>query len=251
MAISGGGLEVDSTTAHITNSLVAQNSPQNCLGNVQPFGSNLDDDSTCGFDITDDPLLDPLGDYGGSTFTHQIPSFSPAAEVADPCTIMNGTIPIAGDQRGESRPQGGGCDLGAFEATFDVMPIPPIPSPCLYTAIKNANCRESDHTQSAIVAILMKDEVANLIALNPENTVGKFELGTGEQCWIALYLMEAGDLVDGCQVPVENPPEPILEPEPDRSEEMDCEKNLSEEDCQESGGIWVEPLVEAPYCSCP
>jgi len=190
-AISGGGLEVDSTAAHITNSLVAQNTFENCLGNVQAFGKNLDDDGSCGFVYMDDPLLDPLGDYGGPTFTHQIPAFSPAAEVADPCTIMNGTTPLAGDQRGESRPQGGGCDLGAFEALFDVMPIPPIPSPCLYTAIKNANCRESDHTQAAILAILMKDETANLIALNPENAVGKFELAGGEQCWIALYLMAA------------------------------------------------------------
>jgi len=254
-AISGGGLEVDSTAAHITNSLVAHNAPENCLGNVQAFGKNLDDDGSCGFVYTDDPLLDPLGDYGGPTFTHQIPNFSPAAEVADPCTIMNGTLPLAGDQRGESRPQGGGCDLGAVEALFDVIPIPPIPSPCLYTAIKNANCRESDHTQSAIVTILMKDETANLIAVNPENTVGKFELASGEECWIAFYLMSAGDLAEACQVPVENPPEPELQeedpPGPEPPEQMECKKDLGENDCKKSGGEWIVPLVEAPYCSCP
>ena len=244
-AISGGGLEVVSSMMHVTNSLVALNTPQNCLGNIQPFGVNIEDDSSCGFNLNENLFLEPLGDYGGTTYTHSIPSFSPAAEVADPCFALNESSPMSTDQRGETRPQGAGCDLGAFEANIPVLPLPPIPSPCIYQAIKNSNCRESDHGEAPIVAILMKDETAELVALNPENTYGKFELPSAEQCWIALNLMSALDPAEECEVPEENPPEPEL-PEP-----LVCTSNMGKSACKERGGKWVEGATEAAHCSCP
>jgi hypothetical protein len=56
-------------------------------------------------------VLSPLADNGGPTLTRALVSGSPAIDavpLADPACA--GT-----DQRGVSRPQGGGCDIGAFE----------------------------------------------------------------------------------------------------------------------------------------
>jgi len=60
-----------------------------------------------------DPLLLPLGKYGGPTLTHALKSGSPALD-AGFCTDMCGDI-VKEDQRGVSRPQGRVCDIGAFE----------------------------------------------------------------------------------------------------------------------------------------
>jgi predicted outer membrane repeat protein len=56
-----------------------------------------------------DPLLGPLQDNGGSTFTHALLPASPAIDAANP--LNNEFI----DQRGVTRPQGSGFDIGAFE----------------------------------------------------------------------------------------------------------------------------------------
>jgi len=61
--------------------------------------------------ITDlDPELGPLADNGGMTPTHRPLVQSPAINVipADDCTVST-------DQRGVSRPQGAGCDIGSVE----------------------------------------------------------------------------------------------------------------------------------------
>ena len=60
-----------------------------------------------------DPLLQPLGKYGGPTLTHALNPGSPAID-AGSCTDMRGD-PVKEDQRGVSRPQGATCDIGAFE----------------------------------------------------------------------------------------------------------------------------------------
>jgi hypothetical protein len=55
-------------------------------------------------------ILAPLADNGGPTKTHALVPGSPAIDVAP----VDGDCP-ADDQRGVARPQGGGCDIGAFE----------------------------------------------------------------------------------------------------------------------------------------
>ena len=84
---------------------------------------------TCGFtgtgDIVDtDPLLGPLQDNGGPTFTHALLPGSPAIDavpVAE-CTDPDGN-PLTMDQRGSHRPSGVGCDKGAFELVIlDIKP---------------------------------------------------------------------------------------------------------------------------------
>jgi hypothetical protein len=56
-----------------------------------------------------DPLLGALADNGGPTQTRALSSGSPAIDAGN-----NSACPAA-DQRGILRPQGGGCDIGAYE----------------------------------------------------------------------------------------------------------------------------------------
>jgi parallel beta-helix repeat protein len=264
-ANNGAGLLADSTYIQITNSIVAGNDTENCQGAITAFEGNLDDDGSCGFEINDNPLLETLGDNGGTTHTHAIPSFSPAAEVADPCTPLNSTTPLDVDQRGETRPQGAACDLGAYEAGISALPLPPLPTftpavypgNCIYEVLKNSNCRESDYLSAPVVAILMKGEITELIALNPENSFGKFKIPSGQACWVSLGLMLAIDPLVDCPAPEEDPPEAEIPPEPkDQPESKEphpqvCHSKLSKDACEESGGKWVEGPTEAPHCVCP
>jgi hypothetical protein len=75
-----------------------------------------------GTDITGvDPLLGPLADYGGRTWTHALGPGSPAIDSAD-CRDIGGA-PVPTDQRGLSRPQGSACDIGSFERAYTYLPL--------------------------------------------------------------------------------------------------------------------------------
>jgi uncharacterized repeat protein (TIGR01451 family) len=107
------------------NSLVAgQSGGPNCFGLAASSdgGYNLDDGTSCGFSSANhslsntNPMLDPAGlkDNGGTTQTIALLSGSPAINAIPPGVNGCGTT-ITTDQRGVSRPQGAGCDIGAFE----------------------------------------------------------------------------------------------------------------------------------------
>ena len=77
-------------------------------------GSNVISDGSCNPNGTTDQSntnasLGPLADNGGPTLTHALLSGSPAVDSADAAVCP------ATDQRGVTRPQGVGCDVGAFE----------------------------------------------------------------------------------------------------------------------------------------
>jgi len=81
-------------------------------------GYNLENGNTCGFTAASskpstDPLLGPLQDNGGPTKTHALLTGSPAIDKGT-CTDLNNNT-VATDQRGVTRPQGFGCDIGAYE----------------------------------------------------------------------------------------------------------------------------------------
>jgi hypothetical protein len=87
----------------------------NVFGSLSSLGHNLFSDTPgSGLDPTDQintaPLLGPLADNGGPTFTRALLPGSPA---------IDGGVAVVGvttDQRGVSRPQGAAPDIGAFEA---------------------------------------------------------------------------------------------------------------------------------------
>ena len=121
-----GGIRNDSGTLTVTNTIIAGNTAAtgpDCSGSPTSLGHNLiGDASGCGYaaatgdlvgtgDAPIDPLLGPLADNGGPTKTHALLPGSPAIDhiPVENCTVIT-------DQRGIARPQGAGCDIGAFEA---------------------------------------------------------------------------------------------------------------------------------------
>ncbi len=121
----------DNGTVIIQNSIVFHNdsvpysgTENNCGSDssILPIslGYNIDGGTSCNFSATGDitstnPLLLPLGDYGGNTQTRGLSFNSPALDAGSPTTCPST------DQRGTERPQDGNgdsaatCDIGAFE----------------------------------------------------------------------------------------------------------------------------------------
>ena len=98
-------------TLTLQNTIIADSNGGNCsnYSSLTDGGGNLSwPDSSCpGLNV--DPLLGPLQDNGGPTQTLALLVGSPAIDAA-----LLANCP-ATDQRGISRPQGVGCDIGAFE----------------------------------------------------------------------------------------------------------------------------------------
>jgi CSLREA domain-containing protein len=118
----GGGIENFDGTATLRNTIVA-NSPSggNCAGTITDGGGNLSWPDTSCPGINEDPLLDPAGlqDNGGPTKTIALDPESPAIDAA-----LAANCP-ATDQRGVGRPQGEGCDIGAFELQVLSLTVSP------------------------------------------------------------------------------------------------------------------------------
>ena len=110
---NGGGVSATSGT-FMVNVLLAANAPANGSLPIVDGGHNLSSDGSCGFTNAGslnnaNPLLGPLMDNGGSTFTMALLPGSPAIDAGD-----NLAAPPA-DQRGVPRPAGLACDIGAYE----------------------------------------------------------------------------------------------------------------------------------------
>ncbi|HSA59636.1 MAG TPA: choice-of-anchor Q domain-containing protein [bacterium] len=117
----GGGIDAfGSGVLTVKNSIVSDNSPQNCSVAVTSAGHNIDSGASCAFAATGDlsstgPLLGPLENNGGPTLTHALLEGSPAIDAG------TATGAPSTDQRGISRPADGNgdgtaaVDIGAFE----------------------------------------------------------------------------------------------------------------------------------------
>lgn len=121
-APSGGGIyNVGSVEASntILNAGALGENIFNDGGTVSSLGYNLSSDDGGGYltgpgdQINTDPLLGPLQNNGGPTFTHALLPGSPAIDAGDP----NFTPPPSNDQRGCSfdRVFNGRIDIGSFE----------------------------------------------------------------------------------------------------------------------------------------
>src|SRR5262249_13401996 len=97
-------------------------------GTVASLGYNISSDDAGGFltgpgdQINTHPLLGPLQDNGGPTFTHALLPNSPAIDAGD----SNFTPPPLFDQRGPgfSRIRNGRIDIGSFEVQAGATPTP-------------------------------------------------------------------------------------------------------------------------------
>ncbi len=119
-------LEIGNTILNIGASGVSIYS--NGDGLVTSLGYNISSDDGSGIltgpgdQINTDPLLGPLQDNGGPTFTHELMPGSPAIDAGDP----NFTPPPSFDQRGPGffRVRSGRLDIGSFEVQVGSTPTP-------------------------------------------------------------------------------------------------------------------------------
>src|SRR5262249_24823281 len=97
---SGGGIYDKSLKVTVLDTIIANNEPTDCLRRAASQGHNLDSDGTCfssgGTDVINtDPLLAPLGNYGGATQTMALCS-GPGAPDAT-CTAASPAIDAGDD----------------------------------------------------------------------------------------------------------------------------------------------------------
>ena len=99
----------------LRNTIVANNGSVDCSVegssiSSESVGNLIQNNGNCpGATLTGDPLLGPLQNNQGPTPTMAIGLTSPALNAADPTTSR------LVDQRGQTRPEEGGFDIGAFE----------------------------------------------------------------------------------------------------------------------------------------
>jgi hypothetical protein len=143
--VKGGGIDAGGLT--LKNSILAENGEGNCASDSSfssstSDGYNLSDDVTCGFFFTapgdfSNPVLNPRFDpsglqfNGGQTLTVALQANSPAVNYIplSSCTDTSGN-PVTTDQRGVSRPQGSGCDVGAYELVEMAGTVPASGNEC-------------------------------------------------------------------------------------------------------------------------
>jgi hypothetical protein len=125
-----GFLELAST---ILNASTSGENIFNDAGSVTSLGYNVSSDDGGGYltatgdEINTDPLLSPLQDNGGPSFTHALLPGSPAINAGDP----GFTPPPFYDQRGPGfdRVVNGRVDIGSFEMQGPKPTATPRPSP--------------------------------------------------------------------------------------------------------------------------
>jgi len=124
ISTSGGNLwSSGATPVTIQNSIIANGSARfpgtnNCAATTPTFVErNIISDASCGAAAANrtiaDPLLLPVANNGGPTNSRALGTGSPAIDAAGSCLT-------ATDQRGQARPLGLACDLGAIEAGADL-----------------------------------------------------------------------------------------------------------------------------------
>jgi hypothetical protein len=108
---------------HYANTIIANPPNKGACSNDGTISTNINNlveeeggDYGCGASLNVDPMLGLLADNGGPTWTMALQEGSPAIDAGDN-DICSGELVGGVDQRGVSRPQpqGGTCDIGAYE----------------------------------------------------------------------------------------------------------------------------------------
>jgi CSLREA domain-containing protein len=122
LANGGGGIiSYNPGSVKSTNTIIARSpASDNCSGTVNDGGYNISSDASCAFseptskNSTNPKLAKRLVNNGGPTKTIALLKGSLALDAIPQDQSGCGTQ-ITTDQRGVKRPQGAGCDIGAFE----------------------------------------------------------------------------------------------------------------------------------------
>ncbi|GCE26682.1 hypothetical protein KDA_21660 [Dictyobacter alpinus] len=125
---NGDGAGVITNFGTMTIGATILSNQTNCFGAVTDGGYNLENGTSCGFTAptdlqkTDPKLVSALANNGGPTQTLALQNNSPAINRIPPNLCV-----VAADQRGMSRPQGPGCEIGAFEFRAPILTLPSNP----------------------------------------------------------------------------------------------------------------------------
>ncbi len=136
---SGGGDAINKRDgiAYLRNSLIGgEGGALDCTGGLDQSVGNFSQDGSCALRPGGDPLL---GELTGAPGYYPLLDGSPAVDAAD------AEFCLETDQRGNARPLGGGCDIGAFEsATASPPEATPEPELCTFVdAILAANLNQA------------------------------------------------------------------------------------------------------------
>ena len=117
----GGGIHNGSGALTLTNSIIAHGDAGVACGGreVTSLGHNLDTDGSCGLSVAGDlsntdPILSPLQDNGGPTFTQALLAGSPAIDGGDD-SVVAAPLLLDSDLRGVPRLLGTHVDIGTYE----------------------------------------------------------------------------------------------------------------------------------------
>jgi len=195
-APAGGGIAASGGILKIKNSIVAKSASgadcQTSAGGFSSLGENMDSDGSCpDFTLTDDPLLDALANYGGPTETHALQPDSPAIDAAPDCTTVGGAA-VPADQRGQPRPGGPVCDLGAYEDKTS-KPAPKSPHVVFNRTL---DCRLEPASSSVTITSFQPNDVVEVVGRNINLTWYQVApAGLEDLCWVWVGGVEfVGDL---------------------------------------------------------
>ncbi len=117
-ANAGGAVYSSFSNLYYSNTIIANSiSGGDCVKSGGAIGTNvrnLVEDGSCSAALSGDPNLGALADNGGRTQTMALLSGSPAIDAGDDAVCAAAPVNNL-DQRGNARPQGPHCDIGAFE----------------------------------------------------------------------------------------------------------------------------------------
>ncbi len=222
--VDGGLDSVDGANTSVQASVLADNG-RNCDLPVTSNGFNIDSGVNCGFDQASDlnstdPLLNPLS-ASGDTFIQTFDTDAPSPaldsidETASVCADLGHRV---GDQLGTGRPQGPGCDRGAWEAPTASASVPiVIASPTatatavlneklLLTFTENAFCRKGPGTAYEDVITFNKGQQAQIDGQNdfsPRWYWVRIPNST-DHCWVSYIAGQPSGPIDA--VPVQAAP---------------------------------------------
>jgi fibronectin type 3 domain-containing protein len=192
----------------------------NCSSNGPPIidnGYNLDSGSSCGFSPAQHsisntaPQLAALAPNGGPTQTMALPWSSPAFN-AIPSSVSgcSGTT----DQRAIARPQGPGCDIGAFEtlvSSSDTQP-PTIPTGLSAPSVTASAVSLQWNASTDDVAVTGYTVYRNGIAIGSTGSATTYTDATVAPATTYSYTVDAVDA--GALHSAQSPPVSVTTPAP-------------------------------------
>ena len=174
---------------NMRNSIITgERQAPDCFGRLTQNNGNLIEDGSCAPAISGDPLLDiPTGLFAYIPLRHG----SPAIDAADPRFCP------ATDQLGTSRPQGGGCDIGAIEMPAPASEAPsasadsPPSTDCAVTTTYALNLRDGPSLAGARIGLVRQGATLATVG----RTAGWYDVEyQGVSGWISAdYVVTEGD----------------------------------------------------------